>query len=277
MGRPTDAPPVTGAFPFIFTDESGVVTNSVTEPFYGIGMLKLTDAGRWADDLNLILDRFVSGLQLRAQQERERRVAAGGPALPRVSTPRSAYEFKFAEIKIHTKRFYEELIDYFTAQPDGYFCALIIDKRKKGVDPIAACGSTWDALITYSLTLLKNNIGSSEQAIIITDNYQKPRVHPQYFERQIVRGLGARAANAVMMDSASSVLLQLVDVLLGCVMYHYKMPVLARVDDQKKAVADRLAAAYGIRSFPDEGNFRRRKPNYLSVWPFDPKYRITRP
>ncbi len=274
--KATEAPPVGGAFPFIFTDESGVVVTSQTEPFYGVGMIKLADAGRWADDLNLIRDRFVSAIQERITQTRERRAARGEVLPPRPKFPRSAIEFHFAEIKIHTRRFYEELVDYFVSQQDGYFCALVIDKRRQGIDPMAACHSSWDALITYSLMLLKNNIGSSEKAIVISDNYQKPRNHPHYFERQVVRGLGARAANVVMMDSSASIFLQLVDVLLGCVMYHYKMPVLTRVDSEKKAVADRLAAAYGIGSFAARGNFRLKKPNYLSVWPFSPRYQIVR-
>jgi len=276
MMLPPGAPPVTGGFPFIFSDESGVVESSATEPFYGIGMLKLSDAGRWSDDLNLVLDRLVSNLQLRAESKRQSLIAAGIPVPPKLKLPRSAYEFKFAKMTKPTRPFYEELVNYFIAQPDGYFCALVIDKTKPGVDPIGACGSSWDALITYSITLLRNNISNSERAIIIADNYQKPRAHPHYFERQLFRGLGAKAANVTMMDSSASILLQLVDVLLGCVMYHYKMPKLKNIDAEKRTVADLLASAYSITSFGSAGNFRRYKPNYFSVWPFDPKYRVVR-
>jgi hypothetical protein len=264
------APPVGGANPFIFTDESGVVKNEPSQPFYGIGMLKIADAGRWADATNRILDRHVSGVELRAEKERQRRLARGEVLPPKIQLPRSAYELKFAEIKSSTRPQYDELIDFYTTQADGYFCALIIDKRAKGVDPIAACGSPWDALIKYSITLLRTNIGARERAIIVSDNYQKPKGHPQFFERELVAGLGARAANAVMMDSAASPLLQLVDVLLGCVMYHYKCPLIVPAPNaHKKAVADRLAAAYGVPSLAR--GFTRSSPNYLSVWPFVPR------
>ena len=111
---------------------------------------------------------------------------------------------------------------------------------------------------------------------MIADNYQKPRTHPHYFERQVFRGLGQRVANVLMTDSSASVALQLVDVLLGCVMYHYKIPTLTNVDADKKAVADKLAAAYGISFFPKAGNFREIKPNYFSVWPFAPRVRLVR-
>lgn len=268
MNRP-DAPPVGGAYPFIFTDESGVVANERSQPFYGIGMLKLTDAGRWADATNRILDHYVSGVENRSYAERQRRIAAGEAVPPKVQLPRSAYELKFAEIKSSTRPQYEELVDFFTAQGDGYFCALVIDKRAPGVNPIAACGTPWDALIKYSITLLKNNIGNRERAIVISDNYQKPKNHPDFFERELVAGLGSRAANAVMMDSAASPLLQLVDVLLGCVMNHHSSPLIANPNRHKKAVADRLAAAYKVPSL--NRAFTRSSPNYFSVWPFVPR------
>jgi len=263
------ATPPSGAYPFIFTDESGVVSNEPSQPFYGIGMIKLSDAGRWGDALNRILDHYVSAVELRALRSRQARLAAHEPVPPRIQLPRSAYELKFSEIKSTTRRHYEELIDFFTAQPDGYFCAFVIDKRVQGVNPIAVCGTPWDALITYSITLLKNNIGSAELATIISDNYQKPKAHPYFFERQILAGLGRRASNAVMMDSAASCLLQLVDVLLGCVIYHYKLPLIPTPNAAKKAVADRLAAAYGVQSLARK--MTKSAPNYFSVWPFQPR------
>jgi hypothetical protein len=263
------APPVTGSFPFIFSDESGVVVNDPSQPFYGIGMLKLSDAGRWSDALNRILDQYVSGVELRASTARNASILAGKPVPPKIQLPRSAYELKFAEIKSTTRPHYEQLIDYFTTQPDGYFCAFIVDKRMPGVNPIAVCGSPWDALITYSITMLKRNVTASEEAIVIADNYQKPKAHPYFFERQVVSALKGRVANAVMMDSASSVLLQLVDVLLGAVIYHYKLPLIATPNAEKRAVADRLAAAYGVRSLARA--FTKSAPNYFSVWPYKPK------
>ena len=233
-------------------------------------MLKVADAGRWADATNRILDRYVSGVELRSENERQRRAAKGDVLPPKVQLPRSAYELKFAEIKSSTRPQYEELVDFFTTQADGYFCALIIDKRVKGVNPIAACGSPWDALIKYSITLLRTNVGVRERAIVISDNYQKPKDHAQFFEREVVAGLKSKIANVVMMDSAASPLLQLVDVLLGSVMYHYKCPLIAPAPNiHKKAVADRLAAAYGVNSLAQA--FTRSSPNYLSVWPFVPR------
>ncbi|MBV8579708.1 MAG: DUF3800 domain-containing protein [Candidatus Eremiobacteraeota bacterium] len=228
---------------------------SPTEPFFGIGMLKISDVGVWNDDLNRLLDVFV------AQSARRGR-----------RTRRSDYEFKFSAITTQTRPFYERMIDYFANRGDGYFCAFVVDKRVPGINPVAACGSTWDALITYSITVLRTNIGrerADERAIVVADNYQKPRAHTKYFERELVHALGTKIANVAMADSGSSNLLQLVDVLLGAVMYHHKLPVLQRVDADKKAVADRIARIYGVPTLAE--NLTKTAPNYFSVWQFRPR------
>ena len=152
----------------------------------------------------------------------------------------------------------------------------MVDKRTPGVDPIAACGSTWDALITYSIVLLRHTIGRQrpgERAIVVADNYQKPRAHPRYFERELVRALRIKGANVAMADSRSSNLLQLVDILLGGVMYHHKLPVLSRIDAEKRAVADRIARAYGVPTLA--ANITRTAPNCFSVWQFRPRAGMT--
>jgi hypothetical protein len=88
----------------------------------------------------------------------------------------------------------------------------------------------------------------------------------------LVQALGAKALNVAMADSGSSQLLQLVDILLGAVMYHHKLPVLPRVDADKQAVADRVARAYGIPTLAM--NVTRTAPNYFSVWQFRPRVAI---
>jgi hypothetical protein len=218
-------------------------------------MLKLSDTGRWGDELKVLYDRAST---LSSQLGRK----SGVP-----------WEYKFSAIHRTNTNSYEALIDYFISQPDGYFCALIINKTQPGVQPNAFFSSSWDAIISYSAILIKNNIRSGETAIVVSDYYQKPKSSPKYFERQILHRLGGRVSNAIMLDSRSSLFLQLVDVLLGCVMYHFKMPALAKLgissNSAKQALADRLAAAYGVTNLGE--SMTRNKPNYLSIWEFKPK------
>jgi len=119
---------------------------------------------------------------------------------------------------------------------------------------------------------LKTNIGAGERATVISDNYQKPRKSPFYYERALATGLGPKVTNVVMIESAASLMLQLVDVLLGCVMYHFKLPILTAVDADKRAVADRLAAAYRVPTLAT--SLTRNKPNYFSVWKLKPTTRF---
>ena len=262
------APPVN--IPFIFTDESGVAFKTPTDPFFGIGMLKISDAGRWSDELNKLLDRFVSAVQANQKKADARKLDRGEPVPIRPKFKRSHLEFKFAEMTTFSRQFYEQLVDFYVAQPDGYFSAIVVNKNKEGVEPIAACGTNWKALIKYTVTLLSKRIGENERPIIISDNYQKPGNSPEYYERQVLAGLRSRPLNALMIESSACVLLQLVDVLLGCVMYHYKIPTLKVVDADKKLVADRVAAAYGYPIL--KGNIGKDsvKPNHFDVWDYTP-------
>lgn len=236
----------------MFSDEAGVPAMSPTEPYFGIGVLKIADAGRWNDDLNHLLDQFVAGMSRHGR-----------------SKPRSHYEFKFKAITGSTRPHYDAMVDYFLRQTDGCFTALIVDKTVPGTNPIKACGSAYEAIIAYTSTVLKNRLDETERAILIADNYQRPRALPKYFEREIIRALGTRVANVTMTESHGSNMLQLVDVLLGAVMYHFKRSTLARVDTEKIAVADRIAAAYGVRDLAH--TFKATAPNRFDVWRFQPR------
>ncbi len=119
---------------------------------------------------------------------------------------------------------------------------------------------------------MKQNIRESERATIVADFYQKPRKSPKFFERELVSGLGGKITNCTMMDSSASIMLQLVDVLLGAVMFHFKAPRLAAVDADKMSISNRLAAAYGVQGLG--AAFTRKSPNYFSVWPFKPINKI---
>jgi hypothetical protein len=241
--------------PFIFTDESGVVETDPTQPFFGIGLLKLTRVGRWNHDLNQILDRAISA-----------QAAAGGGKGRR-------FEFKFNGLHRANYPHYEKLIDYFLAQPDAYFNAFVVNKDEPGVNINRVYPESWDALLGYSYQVVNANIRPGERAIIISDNYQKPNSATQFYEDFMIQRLGDRAHNVMMAESTSSMFLQLVDVLLGCVMYHYKRRVLPLRNAVKDRLSNRLAAGYSNQNRTDLcGAWTcRQDPNYFSVWPFRPR------
>ena len=240
-------------FPFIFTDESGVVTTSTTQPFYGLGILKVGAAGLWNHELNKILDRAVS---------------AG--AIAGTKTGRD-FEFKFNRINSNNITYYERLIDFFVGQNDAHFCAFVIEKIRPGINPANVYNSSWEALLGYSYTALNRNIATDERAIILSDNYQKPNDATLHYEDYLVARLGSKVANVTMLESASCLQLQLVDVLLGCVMYHFKKNLLPVNNPSKLRLADRLAGYFPMcNGGLDWAWTCRTAPNYFSVWPFRP-------
>jgi hypothetical protein len=251
------AGPPSGDYPFVFTDEAGVAAFSPTEPYFGVGMLKIADAGPWNDDLNRLLDVFIAQNSGRGRR-----------------TPRGRFELKFSAVTIGTRPLYERFIDYFVGRSDGCFSALVVDKRAAREEFVGKLGGSWGSLIAYSTALLRTALGTDrpdERAIIVADNYQKPKRHARYFERELVRALVPYAANVMMADSCASSFLQLVDILLGAVLYHHKLPILPRVDAEKKALADRVALAYGVPTLAR--TMSCTLPNRFSVrrFPFVPE------
>ncbi len=239
--------------PFHFTDESGVVATDPTQPFYGIGLLKLTNVGPWNHGLNRILNQAVAAEALAGR-------GIGGPR----------FEFKFNRVNRNNYGYYQSLVDYFLAQPDAYFNAFVVDKHQQGINIQNVYATAWEALLGYSYQVINPNIRGTEQAIVISDYYQKPNAAPEHYEDYLLRRIGPRLLNVTMADSSSSMMLQLVDVLLGCVMYHYKRSRLRVANTAKTALADRLASAYDRTDL--QGTWTcRTNPNYFSVWPFVPQ------
>lgn len=238
--------------PFVFTDESGVVEGDPNQPFYGIGLLKLTRVGPWNHDLNQILQQAVSA----------QAAAGGGKGKP--------FEFKFNRLNQPTYAHYEKLIDYFLTQVDGYFNAFVVDKNHPGININRIYPASWDALLGYSYQIINGNVRGTEKVIVISDNYQKPNSATQHYEDYLVHRLGPdKVRNVIMADSRSSMFLQLVDVLLGCVMYHYKRATLPARNAEKEQLSNKLAVAYNRADL--SGRWTANNPNYFSVWPFRPK------
>lgn len=149
------------------------------------------------------------------------------------------------------------------------FCCLLFDKEKPNIDVSKYFINLWDAHISYSKMLIKNNIKEGENICIIADYLGKPKSSPKYFEKEIKNLKGVY--NACMIESHSSLSIQLVDVLIGCVAYDYKMFREKRdnIDKFKKKVCDFLKEKISRNTL--EGNFIVNSPNYFNVWEFSPK------
>jgi hypothetical protein len=234
-------------------DETGVLANAPDQPFFGLGMMKVGQTATLYSELNKLMSRAKSKI-----------------------SPR--FEFKFNQIKNSNRDLYIEVVDLFFAFPELYFKAFIADKQNPRFNFTHYFPSTWEAQIGYSKLLLRNTIKPDEQAAVVADYLDRPKASPLYFESEIAklaRPKGHRTAaplvfNSCMLESDASLFVQLVDVLLGLVVYDCKMQRgVVPSNAAKQSVTAVLKKHLGVTSL--YRTLDVTKPPYFGVWVFSPK------
>lgn len=232
-------------FPYFgFVDESGVLSNDPTQPFFALGLLLIEDTSEMTVQLNALKGRVIDAY------------------------PAAKKDFEFKNVTRDYRPYYEELIDIALAHPIKV-CIFILDKTDPKIDVSKHFKTTWDAYIGYSKLLILNNVKSPDSCIVVADQITKPAAHPKWIEREL-RNL-ARVNNAMMLESYASMFIQVVDVLAGCVVYTFrkkKHPRYAK-DKVKRKLTKYLATKLGRTSL--DSGFTVSSPINFSVWVFEPK------
>lgn len=239
-----------------FIDETGVLHNDPNQRFFGIGLLKCEDTSVLYEELYALKSRAESKFALINQQK----------GLP---PPKGGFEFKYNAINNSSVDFYYELISLYFKFAGLKFCSLVLDKANPNIKVGDIFLDTWEAYISYSKLLIKNNLSRGENICIIADFLGRPKSSNKYYGPEI-KSL-ENVYNATVLESHASLFIQLVDVLAGCVVCDFRrtrqsaMPVNAC----KAKVCDFLKTKLGVSSLA--GNATVYKPNYFSVWEFKPQ------
>ena len=145
--------------------------------------------------------------------------------------------------------FHLELMDAFFAQPTYYVYAFVLDKQRPGV----------------------TGQGYVSTVCVIADYFGKPKKSPKYFESEVAGCVGRNATspgrvfNACMLDSGSSLSLQVVDLILGGVRHAFlasREPGVPR-DANKDAISMRIRQHVGPQILA--ASFTGLKPRYFGV------------
>ena len=236
-----------------FMDESGILGGSA-QRFFSLGLMKTRMSGPLSDAAHRVLDRAVSC------------IPGAGPD----------FEFKFNAVTTSSLPYHLELIDAFFTQREYYFCAVVMDKQRADVGWQPSFGSVWDAYLSYAKLVVRNNIDSGEEVCVIADYLGKPKKSDRYFEAELASCVGAtlqspgRAFNACMLDSSSSLAIQMVDLILGGIRHSFlaNRDPGTRRDAEKDAISIRIRGHVGRNTLSE--SFTNSRPRYFSVWEFTP-------
>jgi hypothetical protein len=235
---------------FVFIDETGVLSKA-NQRFFGLGLMKLNDTAPLTELVHAIFQRVQGSARLG-----------------------SDFEFKFTDVTGSSLPYYLDLVDAYFALPTSHFCALVMDKRSPSFDWAKFFPTVWDAYIGYSKLMLRRNTGEGETVCVLSDYLGKPKDSPKYYETELrtlsadVRMRGS-VFNVCMLESHASLLIQVVDVLLGATRYDHQRrdaPDTAQ-DPAKLEVAERVRGHLGWDTLAQKKT--KWGQRYFSVWPFE--------
>lgn len=254
---------------FAFIDETGLLTSDPKQRFFAVGLLKIDDV---ADFYNQVSKHYYKIL---SKIEAKRKIMIKN--LPDkidknkfigLVNNNKRFEFKFNNIDEISLSDYLQLINIYFQFSNNYFCSLVIDTESSFFDFKRYFSNSWEAYIGYSKMLVKNNIVSLDKAVIIADYVQMAHESTKYFEREM--NLLPNVFNSCRVESDASLFIQMVDVLLGSVVYDFKIKngIIGKEDPSfpKTQLLIAIRKYLGRKNLAE--SFTVHKPSYFSVWPF---------
>lgn len=261
---------------FAFIDETGTNLN---DRFFGIGILTVPQVGSLYDKLRPISDQ-IRDLAKKSKQQRIDTLFAEGKIDELISLAKGSktFELKYDRISNNNKHLFKTLVKEYFSVKDARFTAIIVDKKNPTFKPTKVFPGTWDAYITYACLAIQREHRNLNPTTLVTilDEISREKHVTDTLEEAVKNKFeisclkkGMNKGNLICSraESNSHILIQVVDILLGCVSFEYKMRngLLAQnLIDRKIDVVQEILKQIGKKDF--KGDFTVNKPNYFSVW-----------
>ena len=222
---------------FVFMDESGVIHHDPNQPFFAVGALFIEDTRELVSKLAILKRQAIQ--------------SAGGLDFP--------FEFKFKAITRRFRPFFEQLIDLGTSV-DIMANIVVVDKKRHDSAYTSRYPNAWDAYIEIAKVAVLGCKDRIPESVVIADFIQKPRGSRLFLETELKTLPGVR--NATMLESHASLLIQLIDVLSGCVVYQFRMKQNpeASWDKEKTRVSAHLAKKLEVQTLAEDINVKKPFP-----------------
>lgn len=262
---------------FAFIDESG---NSRQERFFGLGLLVIDDEiGGFYDSMKPYYDKAFDTAKLQ-KAERIQLLKDTGEInqIAQIANSNKRFELKFKYISYSNNLIYEALIQQYFKFPYARFCALVIDRQdpkfpRTELEP-------WDVYIHRAAMLLANNVKNicPCNMVILADDLTRPKEIRKTFEKSLKDAIGKKLlaskidnpiVGVTRLESHASLMIQIVDILLGAVMYDFKKEkgfISPKLQERQEAVANEVRDSLKTTSLAQNKTYN--KPNYFSVWKF---------
>ncbi len=261
---------------FAFIDESG---NSTQERFFGLGLLLIDDEiGDFYDSMKTFYDKAQDVARKNkiariVDLQKQNEIAQ----ISDIAKSSRRFELKFKYINSTNNTIYRALINKYLTFPNVRFCALVIDRQRGKKNQWVPPFNPWEIYIQQTAMLITNNIKNIPTCnlCILADDLTRPADITKSFEKSLSDALDYRLQKSKMknkivgisrLESHSSLLLQIVDTLLGCVMFDYKNSVgliSKKLQSKQQIVVNEFHEKLKIDSLAVSKTYHH--PNYFSV------------
>lgn len=254
---------------FAFIDEAG---NSNQERFFGLGLLLVDDEiGKLYDSMKPFYDRIWEQARLiKSNRIKDLQKQKEVAQIAQIASSNVKFELKFKFINFTNNLIYKELVTNYFKFPEARFAALVIDRKETQVEP-------WNTYIDRASFLLSQTIKEIYPCVIcvLADDLSKPKNIGATFEQSLKDSINTKLIKAGMdhsvfgvtrLESHASLMLQVVDVLLGAVMYEFKKEaglVSAKLAQRQDAVVENLKSI--LKSSPLTRTQIYTTPSYFSI------------
>lgn len=205
-------------FAFEFLDETGMLRSDPKQRFFGIGRLEIFDVSKFYNELGHLYHRVLSGIESKRRQYIKQ---ADVKDFKTILKNNKRFEFKFNRIDEVGVEDYQKLVQLCLKHNLKFVC-LVIDTNKFSQK------DAWESYIKYVQEVLK--IDSDFKQIVIADYLDKPKKSKLYFETEVNQL--ESVVNSCRVESDACLFIQVVDVLLGAVVYDYKIKYIFESEDR---------------------------------------------
>lgn len=261
---------------FAFIDESG---NLSIERYFGLGMFLIEEVGPLYDAIKPYYDKIRDTAKIQKEKTINDLVANQKyEELVAIAKSGKKFELKFKFVNFTNNIIYKEIINTYFQFPDCRFSAVIIDRQDPNFKPNEVFTSPWNMYMSYAAMLLASNINNLDECrvCVLADDLTKPRNIQETFEQALTNkiysklkqnGIERTIFNVARLESHSSLMLQLVDILLGCVMYDFKKDaglISEKLSQRQETVVEQVRKV--LKKDELSQHFTVNQPSYFNVW-----------